>query len=56
MQQKEDYHEKLDSQLGEWNAKIDLLAVELTRYTADATIEHEGRISSARRVRVALDM
>jgi uncharacterized protein YukE len=54
MRMKEWYHEKLDSQLEEWNSRIDLLALEWKRNNADAKVEHQKQIKKLRHKLAAL--
>jgi chromosome segregation ATPase len=54
MRKKKHYHEKLDSQLEEWDSRIDLLALELKKHKTDATVEHEEQIEKLRNKQAAL--
>jgi len=54
MRKKRHYHEKLDSQLEEWDSRIGLLALELKKHKTDATVEHEEEIEKLRTKQAAL--
>lgn len=54
MRNKENYHEKLDSQLEEWDARIDLLAIELKRQRADAKVDYGELIENLRHQQATL--
>jgi len=54
MRKKRHYHEKLDSQLEEWDSRIDLLALELKKHKKDAKVEHEEQIEKLRNKQAAL--
>jgi multidrug resistance efflux pump len=54
MRKKSHYHEKLDSQLEEWDSRIDLLALELKKHKADAKVEHAEQIEKLRNKQAAL--
>ena len=54
MRKKRHYHEKLDSQLEEWDSRIDLLALELKKHKTDAKVEQEEQIEKFRNKQAAL--
>jgi hypothetical protein len=54
MRNKENYHEKLDSQLEERDARIDLLAMEFKRQRADAKVDYGELIEKLRHQQATL--
>lgn len=48
MENKEAYREKLEAQLREWSAKIDLLKAKADQAEADAKIDYKNRIEDIR--------
>jgi predicted nuclease with TOPRIM domain len=54
MKKKKHYHAKLDSQLEEWDSRIDLLALALKRQKADGKVQCEEQIKKLRQEQAAL--
>ncbi|MGD8776900.1 MAG: hypothetical protein PVF76_13650 [Syntrophobacterales bacterium] len=54
MSNKENYHDKLESQLEEWKSRIDLLAIELQRQKLDGKVQYEKQIKKLRHDQAAL--
>ena len=53
MATKEAYEKKLEAQLKEWEAKLDLLSAKAQKATADARIKYENELESLRSKRAA---
>lgn len=51
MATKEAYQKKLEAQLKEWDAKLDLLSAKAQKATADARIKYENDLESLKRDR-----
>jgi hypothetical protein len=54
MASKEEYREKLEAQMREWSAKIDLLKAKADQAEAEAKIEYRNRIEDLRKRKEAL--
>ena len=54
MDSKEAYREKLEAQMREWSAKIDLLKARADQAEAEAKIEYRNRIEDIRQRKEAL--
>jgi hypothetical protein len=54
MENKEAYREKLEAQMREWSAKIDLLKARADQAEAEAKIEYRNRIEDLRKKREVL--
>lgn len=54
MENKEAYREKLEAQMREWSAKIDLLKAKADQTEAEAKIEYKNRIEDLRQRKEAL--
>ncbi len=54
MENKEAYREKLEAQMREWSAKIDLLKARADQAEAEAKIEYRNRIEDIRQRKEAL--
>jgi predicted phage gp36 major capsid-like protein len=54
MENKQAYREKLEAQMREWSAKIDLLKAKADQAEADAKIEYRNRIEDLRQKKEAL--
>lgn len=54
MGNKEAYREKLEAQMREWTAKIDLLKARADQVEAEAKIEYSNRIEDIRQRKAAL--
>jgi hypothetical protein len=54
MENKEVYREKLEAQMREWSAKIDLLKARADQAEADAKIEYRNRIEDLRQKKEVL--
>ena len=55
-QERKAFREKMEAQLREWNAKIDLLKAKADKAEADAKIEYHQRISELRKKRDILQV
>lgn len=53
MATKEAYQKKLEAQLKEWDAKLDLLSAKAQKATADARIKYENDLESLKSKRAA---
>ena len=53
MATKEAYQKKLEAQLGEWDAKLDLLSAKARNAKADARISYESELASLKTRQVA---
>lgn len=53
MSKKEAYEKKLEAQLDEWNAKIDVLKAKAQRAGADAKVDYEETIEDLQQKRAA---
>lgn len=53
MATKEAYRKKLEAQLKEWDAKLDVLSAKAQKTTADARIKYENELESLRSRRAA---
>ena len=53
MASKEAYQKKLEAQLTEWDAKLDVLSARAQKATADARISYENELESLRAKRAA---
>jgi hypothetical protein len=54
MENKQAYREKLEAQMREWSAKIDLLKAKADQVEAEAKIEYRNRIEDLRQRKEAL--
>ncbi len=54
MENKEAYRQKLEAQMREWSAKIDLLKARADQAEAEAKIEYRNRIEDLRKKREVL--
>ena len=54
MKNKEAYRQKLEAQMREWSAKIDVLKAKADQAEADAKIEYQNRIEDLRQKKEAL--
>ncbi|MEJ2428232.1 MAG: coiled coil domain-containing protein [Deltaproteobacteria bacterium] len=54
MDKKEAYREKLEAQMREWSAKIDLLKARADKVEAESKIEYKDRIEDIRQRKAAL--
>ena len=54
MENKEAYRKKLEAQMREWSAKIDLLKARADQAEAEAKIEYRNRIEDLRKKRAVL--
>jgi chromosome segregation ATPase len=53
MASKEAYQKKLEAQLSEWDAKLDVLSARAQKATADARIAYENELESLKAKRAA---
>jgi hypothetical protein len=53
MATKEAYQKKLEAQLKEWDAKLDVLSAKVQKATADARINYENELESMKSKRAA---
>lgn len=53
MASKEAYRKKLEAQLKEWDAKLDVLSAKAQKATADARINYENELESLKSKRAA---
>ena len=53
MATKEAYEKKLQAQLGEWEAKLDVLGAKARSATADARVSYENELESLKSKRLA---
>jgi uncharacterized coiled-coil DUF342 family protein len=54
MENKEAYREKLEAQMREWSAKIDILKAKADQAEAESKIEYKNRIEDLRKRKEAL--
>jgi len=54
MKNKEAYRQKLEAQMREWSAKIDVMKAKADQAEADAKIEYQNRIEDLRQKKEAL--
>jgi hypothetical protein len=54
MENKEAYRKKLEAQMREWSAKVDLLKARADQAEADAKIEYRNRLEDVRQKKEAL--